>query len=179
MKKIIAIISANLIPICIVIILALLLLNSLDVIDLDDLSPIMTLQADDSVHVNSPSIEAMLKSCQDIAQFYATAEPRYTYNSKTPPWDTHYKDGKYHTSCCSIYVLQVFVDIGLTDTLGGQDVWYVWDWMKANPQMWEYKGALEEKEMKPGDVQIYKGPDGSRVSSRWEKSFSRKYFCEL
>lgn len=155
MKKIILIISANLIPICIVIILALLLLNSLDVIDLDDLSPIMTLQADDSVHVNSPSIEAMLQSCQDIAQFYATAEPRYTYNSQTPPWDTHYKDGQYHTSCCSIYVLQVFVDIGLTDSLGGLSAAYVGEFCDSHPEDWYKFTAGSEKDLEPGDVQLY------------------------
>ena len=153
MKKIIAIISANLIPICIVIILALLLLNSLDVIDLDDLSPIMTLQADDSVHIKSASIEAMLKSCEEIAQFYH--DNTYTYDKDNPPWDTYYRDGQIHTSCCSIYVLQVFVDIGLTDSLGGLSAAYVGEFCDSHPEDWYKFTAGSEKDLEPGDVQLY------------------------
>ena len=132
----------------------LIALDSAEIIDLDDFGIIDKFSSSSSSK-KSASIEAMLKSCQDIAQFYATAEPRYTYNSKSPPWDTHYKDGQYHTSCCSIYVLQVFVDIGLTDSLGDLEAAYVGRFCESHPEDWEKFVAGSEADLEPGDVQIY------------------------
>ena len=123
-----------------------------DVIDLDTLEIIGELR-DNGTSVTSADKQALLDSCEKIAQFYQ--EHNYTYNSWSGGWTAIYTEQQVNHSCCSIYVLQALVDAGFTDTLGGLDVWYVWDWVKGNPD-WEDMGALPEDKMEPGDIQIYK-----------------------
>lgn len=130
----------------------LIALDSADIIDLDDFGIIDKFSSSSSSK-KSASIEAMLQSCKEIAEFYS--KNGYTYNSWSPPWDTHYKDGQYHTSCCSIYVLQVFVDIGLTDSLGDLDAAYVGTFCESHPEDWEKFVAGSEADLEPGDVQVY------------------------
>ncbi len=154
MKKILKLTPFTILMIIsIIIIMVLIVLHEIEVIDLKDLVPVMTLHADDSVSIKSPTIEHMLQSCQEIAQFYS--DNGYTYNKDNPPWDTHYKDAQYRTSCCSIYVLQVFVDIGLTDSLGDLDAAYVGEFCKSHPEDWDQFYATTERDLERGDVQVY------------------------
>ena len=155
MKKVIIGVLLHIIIPCIIIIAVLLVLNTTDIISLDGLTPVTVLAGDEDSYSGpkSASKEAMLQSCEEIAKF--DSENGYTYNSESPPWDTHYKDGQYKTTCCSIFVLQVFVDIGLTDSLGDLDAAYVGTFCESHPEDWQEFVARSEADLEPGDVQVY------------------------
>lgn len=160
MKKIIAIISANLIPICIVIILALLLLNSLDLIDLDDLSPIMTLQEDDSVHI-SKDADGILAACQKIANYYR--DNNFRYNKRIGGYSLKYLEHSHKYSCCTIFAQQALFLAGVLDIdeSNWESIWMskdFGDWLYQNPK---WKKVGENEDDAPGDVHIY-FEDGQR-----------------
>lgn len=134
------------------------------IIDVKDIGNFNSLTEKTTQKANSDFVENLLGSCEKIAKFYK--DKTYTYDSEHSPWDVHYQDATNRTSCCSIYVLQVLVDIGQTDTLGGLDVGYVWDWLEKNPN-WQNMGMLSENDIQAGDIQIYKGPKGDRIDCKW------------
>ena len=139
-------------------------MDQADIIDMDELFDDIGSKNDSkTTGGNSPTVNGMLKACQEIADFYAANG--YTYNKDYPPWDTHYRDGQYKTSCCSIYVLQVLIDCGLTDTLGDLDVTYVWNFLENDPN-WERIDAKDESELKP-----------RRYSNIQKWRISYKYLC--
>ena len=122
-----------------------------DIIDLNDLEIIGVLR--DGGNVVSADKQALLDSCEKIAQFYQ--DNNYYYDRESGGWTAIYTDQHVNHSCCSIYVLQALVDSGFTDTLGGLDVTYIWEWLEGNPD-WEDMEALPEEKLEPGDIQIYK-----------------------
>ena len=122
-----------------------------DIIDLNDLEIIGELR--DGGNVVSADIQALLDSSEKIAQYYH--EHNYHYDKESGGWTAIYTEQQVDHSCCSIYLLQSLIDSGFTDTLGGLDVTYVWEWLKENPD-WQDMGRLQESELQPGDIQIYK-----------------------
>ena len=128
--------------ICLIVMLAM---DSAEIIDLEDAFLGVGSTAK-SYGTNSPTVNGMLKACQEIANFYY--EHNYKYDSEGGGWTDDYRQQTVRTSCCSIYVLQVLINCGLTDTLGGLDVWYVWDLLEKDPN-WERIDAKDESDLRP------------------------------
>ena len=131
----------------------LIALDSAKLIDLDDFGIIDKFLSTSYARPHSSDVSGMLQSCEEIAQFYL--KNHYTYNKDDPPWDVHYRDGNYKTSCCSIYVLQVLIDIGLTEDLGDLDAEYVGTLCDSHPELWYKFTAQSEADLAKGDIQLY------------------------
>lgn len=120
-------------------------MDQAEIIDMDDLFGISS-GGSKSYGVNSPTVNGMLKACQEIANYYK--DHNYTYDKEAGGWTEDYRQQTVRTSCCSIYVLQVLINCGLTDTLGGQDVWYVWELLDSDPN-WERIDAKDDSDLRP------------------------------
>ena len=90
-----------------------------EAIDPNDIGTFDTLKDPSDSTAHTANQQAIVDKAEEIAKHYAANH--YTYDKNDGPWDLHYKDSKYHVSCCSIYVIQVLVELGLTDTFGGYD----------------------------------------------------------
>lgn len=137
-------------------------MDQADIIDMDELFGMGSGESK-SYGTNSPTVNGMLKACQEIANYYR--DHQYTYDSEGGGWTDDYRQQIVRTSCCSIYVLQVLINCGLTDTLGGLDVWYVWDLLEKDPN-WERIDAKDESELRP-----------RRYSNIQKWRISYKYLC--
>lgn len=144
-KSIVISIAGALIWVIVIGLIAMFAMDSADIIDLGDAFTGVGSTAK-SYGVNSPTVNGMLKACQEIANFYH--EHNYKYDSEAGGWTDDYRQQTVRTSCCSIYVLQVLINCGLTDTLGGLDVWYVWDLLEKDPN-WERIDAKDESDLRP------------------------------
>ena len=89
-----------------------------ELIDLKDIGIFDVLKESSSTG-GTASQQAIADKAEEIAKFYKQCGD-YVYSISTP-FDLHYKEAKYHKSCCSIYVIQVLVELGLTDTFGEYD----------------------------------------------------------
>lgn len=96
-----------------------------DVRKQEDVGKVTELKDGSTAHgPRTPSQQAIADTAKDIALFYKSYRDKntpYTYDKWNGPWDEHYRDAKNLVSCCSIYVLQVLIDLQLTDSFGGYD----------------------------------------------------------
>ena len=144
-KSIVISIAGAVTWVVVICLIAMFAMDSAEIIDLDDAFFGVGSTAK-SYGVNSPTVNGMLKACQEIANYYA--EHHYTYDKESGLWTEDYREQEITTSCCSIYVLQVLINCGLTDTLGGMDVWYVWELLDSDPN-WERIDAKDDSDLRP------------------------------
>ena len=152
MKKIYIILIIILILVGFTITLLLLILNGMGVINLEELNPFEPLKDEDDSYV-SESGEAIVKTCEEIAQFYKAL--MYHYDKESCLWNINYKEQIYNGSCCSIYVMQVMHVHGLKDDLGDYDCAYLDRWLSSHRNDWDRFVFTSERDLRKGDINIY------------------------